>query len=556
MATANDGSGKYASCLVTVKRLVASIELNKTSLVLFRGTSNVTETLTATVIPSNANNKALTWTSSNTSVASVSSSGVVTGKSPGTATITVLAQDGSGIKVTCKVVVKQLATSITLDKASLSLNEGEEATLIPSINPLNADDKTVEWTSSDESVVTVDESGKLKAMSKGIATIKAETKDGSGMIATCSVTVKRIVSSIVLDKTSINLVRSTSDVTELLSATIIPNDANNTAVTWTSSNTSVATVSSTGVVSGKSPGKATIMVTANDGNGAQATCTVIVKQRITSIMLDKTSLSLVIGDFAHVNIVSILPDNADDKSHLWSSSDDTIASVDENGNVTAKARGFATITVMANDGSGIFASCSIRVMKNRCPSNAVDLGLSVYWSTSNIGASSSSKHGDYFAWGELSTKSEYTWSSYKFYTTPPDQLLKYNTSPEEGTVDNKTTLELEDDVAYNKKGGSWRMPTDAEWVELRERCSCEWTKQNEVYGLKITAINGNSIFLPATGYSTGSYAFVGTDTYGYYWSSSLASDPTRAWALDISKDGAHRSTVKRYSGFAVRAVSE
>ena len=145
-ATANDGSGKTATCSVTVNRLVTSITLNKSSASVYNGK---TITLTATVNPSTASDKSVIWSSSDTSVATVSSSGVVTGKTRGTTTITATAKDGSGVKATCNVEVKQYVTSITLSKTSLSLNEGQEHTLSAAVSPDNANDKTYTWSSSD-----------------------------------------------------------------------------------------------------------------------------------------------------------------------------------------------------------------------------------------------------------------------------------------------------------------------------------------------------------------------------------------------------------------------
>ena len=358
-ATANDGSGTYATCSVTVKRVVSSIQLDKASISIYNEKS---ETITATVIPSDASNKAVIWSSSNASVATVSSSGVVTGKSRGTATITVTAIDGNGASATCEVEVKQYVTGISIDETSLSLFIGEDATLsVTSVLPDNANDKSITWTSSDISVATVDDSGKVTAVSKGTATIKATANDGSGKQATCSVTVKKPVSSIQLNSTSLVLYRGASDVTETLTATVIPSDASNTAVTWSSSNASVATVSSSGVVTGKSRGTATITVTAIDGNGASATCEVEVKQYVTGISINKTSLSLFIGEDATLSVTSVLPSDANNKSYTWSSSDSAVASVDDNGKVTAKSKGTATIKATANDGSELSATCSVSV---------------------------------------------------------------------------------------------------------------------------------------------------------------------------------------------------
>ena len=156
----------------------------------------------------------------------------------------------------------------------------------------------------------------------------------------------------------------------------------------------------------------------------------------------------------------------------------------------------------------------------------VDLGLSVKWATCNLGASKPEEYGDYYAWGETETKTNYGWSTYKWCKGDYDKLTKYCPSNKSGywagygSPDGKTSLELSDDVAHIKLGGKWRLPTDAEWTELRERCKWTWTSTNSVNGYKVTGPNGNSIFLPAAGYRYDTL-LVDVGSYGEYRSSSL-----------------------------------
>ena len=155
------------------------------------------------------------------------------------------------------------------------------------------------------------------------------------------------------------------------------------------------------------------------------------------------------------------------------------------------------------------------------PLQAVDLGLSVRWASMNVGATTPEEYGDYFAWGETTSKETYNWSTYKYCNGSYSTLTKYNKLSSSGTVDNKIVLEAADDAAAVNWGGSWRMPTHTELTELQTECTWTWTGQNGVLGYKVTSkTNGNSIFLPAAGYrEDSSLGYAGT--YGFYWSSSL-----------------------------------
>ena len=185
----------------------------------------------------------------------------------------------------------------------------------------------------------------------------------------------------------------------------------------------------------------------------------------------------------------------------------------------------------------------------------VDLGLSVKWATCNVGAESPEDYGDYFAWGETQPKSYYDWSTYKWYNYNQDYITKYCTDSEIGTVDNKTILELSDDVANANWGGSWRMPTKAELDELCNKCTWTWEQKNGVNGCTVTGQNGNSIFLPAAGYRGGS-SLDGAGSRGDYWSSSLgtySSNDAYYLGFDSSNVGSTSSYYRDY-GQSVRPV--
>ncbi|MBR6549760.1 MAG: InlB B-repeat-containing protein [Paludibacteraceae bacterium] len=151
------------------------------------------------------------------------------------------------------------------------------------------------------------------------------------------------------------------------------------------------------------------------------------------------------------------------------------------------------------------------------PAEYVDLGLSVKWATCNLGAKYTEDYGNYIAWGELEPKTQYFWTSYKLCEGTSSTITKYCSRSDYGFVDNKTILEPKDDAATVNWGGAWRMPTNAEFSELYEKCTCIWTTINGINGLLATStINNNSIFLPAAGRSEdGTFQEIGLG--GYYW---------------------------------------
>ena len=211
--------------------------------------------------------------------------------------------------------------------------------------------------------------------------------------------------------------------------------------------------------------------------------------------------------------------------------------------------------------AAMFTACEKNEPKdgsnNNDPKNdtkeAIDLGLSVKWATCNVGATSPEKYGNYYAWGETTTKSDYSWDTYKYGTYNYDgdnsKLTKYNTS------DGKTTLEAADDAATANWGGGWRMPTDAEWDELINNCTWTWTNKSGVSGYEVKASNGNSIFLPAAGVRDNDLE--NTSDYGYYWSSSLyTSAPHNACYALFYLGNFIKSGNSRFCGLSVRPVCE
>lgn len=214
---------------------------------------------------------------------------------------------------------------------------------------------------------------------------------------------------------------------------------------------------------------------------------------------------------------------------------------------------YSKIIVIIDNGEKVFTQSFTTDNGGLMYHEWVDLGLpsGVKWATCNVGASSPEEYGDYFAWGEIVPKSEYNWSTYKWCNGTDATITKYNTSVWDGTVDNKKRLEFADDAARANWGGSWRMPTHAEWMELNENCEWEWTSRNGIDGRLVTGPNGNSLFLPAAGswHDTEIYPPM---PFGSYWSSSLYKN-----SLSFDSEGYHVFLVQaRSSGLTVRPVSD
>ena len=276
------------------------------------------------------------------------------------------------------------------------------------------------------------------------------------------------------------------------------------------------------------------------------------KVAVTGVSLNKNSTTLTICGSTMI-MATVDPSNATDMNVSWRSSNTSVATVDADGFVTAIAPGTATITVTTVDG-GKTAECEVIVQKPQY----VDLGLpsGLKWATCNVGANSPEEYGDYFAWGETYGKGYYDWTSYFWCNGSYRSFTKYNTYSSYGKVDNKTTLDYEDDAARANWGDSWRIPSWDDFDELLVNCTSEWTTQNGVIGRLFTSkTNGNSIFLPASGVCY-NYNLDGEGTEGAYWSSSLYTDqPDSAWGLVFYSNDVVCFNDYRYLGFSIRPIS-
>ena len=370
--TAATPNNLTATCEVTVKPLVVEAEgvtLDKTTLNLTEGE---TATLSATVSPENTTDKTVTWTSSDATVASVNTGGVVTGLKAGTATITV--STINGLTATCDVTVKAAtveASGLTLNLEETELVNGKTVQLQATVIPGNATDKNVTWTSSDATVASVNASGLVTALKSGKATITAST--ANGLKATCEVTVVAAT----VDASGLELNLEEAEIVEgesvQLQATVLPADATDKTVTWTSSDAAVATVNASGLVTALKPGQATI--TATSANGLKAICevtVVVATVGASGLELNLEEAEIVEGESVQLQ-ATVLPADATDKTVTWTSSDATVAMVNASGLVTALKPGKATIT--ASSANGLKAICEVTVVVATVGASGLELNL-------------------------------------------------------------------------------------------------------------------------------------------------------------------------------------
>lgn len=321
---------------------VVSVQINKSSIELNVGGSF---TLTAEVKPMDATNKQVTWTSSNSSVAKVEK-GLVTAISPGATIIT--ARSG-GVSSACSVSVIQPVSRIILNIQEKELIVGEQIQIEAVVEPANASSKSVEWSSADTSVATV-ENGLVTAISEGATIIKA--KNGN-VVASCNLTVHPYipVSSLRFNVESVTLEMDTE---YQMTATIEPYNASYKTILWSSSDESVVAVDQNGLLRTYAVGGATIYAKAEE---YEVSCEISVVPSVREIVLNKENLYLVIGQKEQLQAHAI-PENGLDKTFVWKSSNEEVAVVDETGVVQALQKGHATITVTCGD---LVRTCNVEV---------------------------------------------------------------------------------------------------------------------------------------------------------------------------------------------------
>ncbi len=351
-ATAGADSSKVAYCKFLITQQVEGITMDYDRITLNVGDDY---RLTAVIAPSNATNQNVSWSSSNEGVVTVDASGMVHAVASGSATIIAQTEDGGYIDMT-NVTVLQPVTTITLSKSEISVKKGTEFWLNATILPETADNKKVTWSSSDTTLATVDQDGKVTTLAVGTVTIACVSQD-NGTAAYCIVDITEPVTGLTLNTYYQEMVSGTKFV---IVPTVLPIDAPNKSVTYTSSDTEIATVDSNGIVTALKGGDCEIIVTTVESN-LSAKCTIKVKEYVTSVEISGNPTNLNVNKTVALS-VAVGSESASNKNVIWSSSNTSLATVDQSGKVTGVKPGNVVITATAADGSGVSDSVVIRVI--------------------------------------------------------------------------------------------------------------------------------------------------------------------------------------------------
>lgn len=566
-----DDGGKTATCEVEVNEKiypVIGVTLSHTSATLTEGEEL---TITASIRPDNATNKNLTWSSSNSSVASVVN-GKVKALKAGYTTVSVKTEDGNKT-ANCDITVVEppKATSLSLSESSINgyiyRDHSKLYRVSVSAYPSNAV-TDYEWSSSNTRVAKVEGSGnsaEIYTEDYGESTITVTDKR-TGLSS--SMTIHTLVEDFAWNESTSETMYGYPMITVYLNeehrlnysyspsyATKIFSDLKQFVFyedNYVVDAPTVVSISEDGVITGLKAGVIGIKPTGLVVKAAETGRLYIkVKDRytpVTGISLNKTYLSMTQYDTETLS-ATISPSDATDKSVTWVSDNPSVAKVDSKGLVTAVSGGSAVITARSED-SSLTASCTVSVTADS--HEAVDLGLSVKWAACNYNAASSYEVGGYYLWGDPTGNAKIG------FDMVGGEIVPLYSAPNMDSIGGTSY-----DIVRAKWGGKWRLPSMSEFNELYSKCTWTYTSQNGVNGIKITGPNGNSIFLPMTGYAcpddgpVGAYEITDSSS-GYYMTSQSYKDSYGrfAYSCQIKSNTSYSLPSWRVglAGFPIRPV--
>ena len=365
-ATSNDDGAVSESFEVTVDFKVLSLSVssvgNETSITEDSGTLQ----LVASVLPEDANDPSVTWSVSDESVATVNTDGLITAVSNGTVNVTANTNDGTeisdSIEITVDILVSDISIS-TVEDVNAIYTDGGTLQMEAVVTPVSANDPSVSWNVDDESIATISEEGVITAIDNGEVLVTASANDGSGVTVSQTITVDIKVSTLsVMGEGNVSVLNSENGSLQMI-ATVLPEKANDNTITWSVDNESIASISTEGILTAIGNGTVTVMATANDGSEVFGTTEVTVDILASSITVSSEDDRTIIHEdqgTLQLNAL-VLPASTNNPNVAWSVSNSAIASIDNNGLLTAFSNGTVTVSATVNDASGVSGTLNITV---------------------------------------------------------------------------------------------------------------------------------------------------------------------------------------------------
>lgn len=347
-------SGVTARCALTVLQPITGIYLNTSAKTIMKGDKFV---LIPTITPADADNKNVTYTSSDDSVASVDANGVVIGKKGGQAIIIVKTEE-RGLIASCQVTVQEFVSSVKINSGVSRINIGDTKNIKVTVSTETATNRRINWSSSNNKIISIDKNGNMKGVGVGKATIYANATDGSGLSDSITIEVINPVTSVNVSKTSVSVPEGKS---VKITATVSPSNATYNDINWTSSDASVALVDYDGTITGIKAGICKVHATSVDGNDVVGVCRVTVTPTVpaTGITINSKSITMLSGQSR--TLTARIKPSKSTESVTWVSGDTSVATVSATGVVTARGQGNTIIYAISNE-TGVETSCEVIVL--------------------------------------------------------------------------------------------------------------------------------------------------------------------------------------------------